>query len=74
MAVCEVAARYFKVPLDQLDGSSRIDDYLSNEFDVIEFTTAVEAKLGCDIPDLEITMIATLAQLATMAEQYRVLT
>ena len=52
--------------------SLNIDELTADEVELIEFTSAVEVELICDIPDLDIGTTLTLAQLATLAEKYRV--
>lgn len=72
MTVCQTAAQHFNRPLETLAGNTRIDDLTEDEVALIDFTSAVEIKLCCDIPDLDIGTTLTLAQLATLAEKYRV--
>lgn len=72
MIVCKTAAQHFKIALETLDGSTRIDDLTMDEVALIDFTSAVEIKLCCDIPDLDIGTTLTLAQLATLAEKYKI--
>lgn len=72
MTVCAIAATHFARPITAMAGDTRIDDLTHDEIALIDFTSAVEAKLHCNIPDLDIGTTLTLAQLATLAEKYRV--
>lgn len=72
MTVCRIASAHFDRPLDILTGQTRIDELTLNEIDVIGYVVEVEAKLTCDIPDYELTTTATLAQIATLAEKFKV--
>lgn len=70
--VRETAADYFDRPIESLCGATRIDELSDNEIQMIHFTCVIEGVLNCDIPDLDVSITLTLAQLATLAEKYKV--
>lgn len=72
MTVCAEASAYFGKPVNDFSGTTRIDDLTTNEILIIDFIWQIELKLNCDIPDLDIGTTLTLAQLATLAEKYRI--
>jgi len=72
--ICRMASKHFDIPLVLLDGVTRIDDLDTNELLIVDFITTVETTLHCDIPDIDVSTTLTLAQLATLAEKYRVKT
>lgn len=72
MTVCREASRHSDIPLVLLSGTTRLDELTRDEVTLIEFISAVEGELRCDIPDLDVSTTLTLAQLATLAEKYRV--
>ena len=72
MTICRIAAEYFSYEPALVDGTTRVDELEKDEVAVIGFFSEVERALICDIPDLDIGTTLTLAQLATLAEKYRV--
>lgn len=72
MTICRIAAEYFSYEPDLVAGTTRIDELEKDELVVVGFFSEVERALRCDIPDLDVSTTLTLAQLATLAEKYRV--
>jgi hypothetical protein len=70
--VCAAAADYFGRAPETLSGDTRLDELSRDESLIIHFTWILEIKLHCDIPDLDIETTLTLAQIATLAEKYKV--
>ena len=58
-----------KVDYGQLQDDTRLDEIGADAIDVVELVMALEAELGVQMPDDQLERVATLGDLARLAEE-----
>ncbi|MBQ3391623.1 MAG: acyl carrier protein [Clostridia bacterium] len=65
----ELLVEQLNLEYGDLEADTRFDDIGADPIDVVELVMALEAELGVQLPDEELERVATLGDLAQLAEE-----